>query len=67
VSVKYLSLSGPPDKSGHATLEGWRSTARVSKLPSRQSAACLHARYCANLAWFDLLTERQNYDKSQRE
>jgi len=32
------------------------STARVSKRPTDESAACLRARYCTNLACFDLET-----------
>src|SRR6266540_5372855 len=41
-------------KLGHATLGQWYSTARVSKRPAHQSAACLRARYCTNLAWLGL-------------
>src|SRR5262249_33908164 len=44
-------------KSGHATLGQRYSTARVSKRPSHRSAACLRARYCTNLAWFDLVIQ----------
>ena len=36
----------------------WYSTARVSKRLIDQSAACLRARYCTNLAWFDLGASR---------
>ena len=34
------------------------STARVSKRLTDGSAACLRARYCTNLAWFDLGASR---------
>jgi len=34
--------------------EKLNSTARVSKRPSHQSAACLRARYCARLTQSDL-------------
>src|SRR5262245_44982775 len=47
-------LFKPPTKSGHATLVHWYSTARVSKRLCSGSTACLRARYCTNLAWFDL-------------
>src|SRR5215471_15837672 len=42
-------------KSGQVTLGHWYSTARVSKRLTHRSAACLRARYCADLAWLDLL------------
>jgi len=29
-------------------------TARVSKRPTDESAVCLRARYCIDLAWLDL-------------
>src|SRR6266498_5164233 len=41
-------------KSKHATLGRWYSTARVSKRPTYEAAACLRARYCTNLTCSDL-------------
>src|SRR6516225_3051646 len=38
-------------KSGHTALGRRRSTARVSKRPTHRSAACLRARYCAELQY----------------
>ena len=32
----------------------WYSAARVSKRPTDEYAACLRARYCIDLAWYDL-------------
>jgi hypothetical protein len=45
-------------KSGHATLGHRYSTARVSKRLTNETAACLRARYCTNLTWFDLDARR---------
>ena len=42
-------------KSSHASLGHRHSAARVSKRLSDKSAACLRARRCTNLAWFDLV------------
>src|SRR5262245_5574712 len=53
-SLTYNNLKSVYAESGHATLGRRYSTARVSKRPIRQSAACLRARYCTNLTWFDL-------------
>src|SRR5262249_47471846 len=41
-------------KSKHATLGRWYSTARVSKRLTYETAACLRARYCTNLTCSDL-------------
>ena len=41
-------------KSNHATWGRRHSTARVSKRLTNETAACLRARYCADLAWLDL-------------
>src|SRR5215510_13118809 len=41
-------------RSTQATLGHRYSTARISKRPTDESAACLRARYCADLAWLDL-------------
>jgi hypothetical protein len=35
-------------------VKGAPYSARVSKRPTHQSAACLRARYCTDLAWLDL-------------
>jgi len=46
----------PPSKSNHVTLGHWYSTARVSKRLIYETTACLRARYCTSLAWFDLVS-----------
>src|SRR5215468_12717375 len=51
--TRYTFASrGSWTKSEYATLEHWYSTARVSKRPTGESAACLRARYCTNLPDF---------------
>src|SRR6266542_3060950 len=45
-----------PPKSGQVTLGHRYSTARVSKRPTNEAAACLRARYCTNLTWFNLVS-----------
>src|SRR5215510_13337934 len=46
-------------RSTQATLGHRYSTARISKRPTDESAACLRARYCTDLAWLDLENDLQ--------
>src|SRR5262245_8287489 len=63
----FLSPPSSPQsilaKSGQVKLGHRYSTARVSKRPTDESAACLRARYCTDLAWLDL--ERNPCAKAQ--
>src|SRR5262245_24540277 len=54
VILRHLITYPLRPKSGQVTLGHRHSTARVSKRPTDESAACLRARYCADPAWLDL-------------